>query len=463
MLFCETYLDYVYSGRGANFSNSEIATEGIKEIGAGIWKVIQNLLKKIIAWFKRILLNANYFKNAELDEQLSKDLIHVLKLCQPRTERNFGVIQNFYKYLSLLKNLGSENAYDANLGPVGIKLGVVSSNPMSSVAYTNLSDEIEKCYTDITDSIEATKRSEQFKRIQEDAYENKIIKQIPLGFITNDMKDSQKNSTKYEIELGKIENNVKKLKTTGREVHSVITDMASLLRKIVDYYTFRINLLSKYFEKAKASLKGTLNNIKDIKKKEGKSKTDTKPKIGIMKTKLFSSPDAAKEVAELYENARRAKTYEEYKEYHDKLSSILKSGNNIIFGVIASGLTVQWSEVKDSREKIPVEGRSLYHNGRAGLKELRPTWCTAFGELFPTPRVYVHIGVPLSRFGNKVNDTHSLAGIGSTYQITENIKTVYRDPEMGRTAAYIETTKPISIKLIANQQNDEEFDIDFSF
>ena len=88
--------------------------------------------------------------------------------------------------------------------------------------------------------------------------------------------------------------------------------------------------------------------------------------------------------------------------------------------------------------------------------------------LFPEPRVYVHIGVPLNRYGNKAVDEGS--GLFTReeipYVVVDNITEVYRDPEMGKTASYIKTTKPIKVKKLDinkfNSDRDQNIDLSFS-
>ena len=62
-------------------------------------------------------------------------------------------------------------------------------------------------------------------------------------------------------------------------------------------------------------------------------------------------------------------------------------------------------------------------------------------SLFSEPRAYFHVNVPLNRYGQKVDREH-------VYEVVENISVAYRDPEMGRTAVYVKTDKPIKVKEI---------------
>ena len=130
---CEGFYSFAYG-------SDDVATEGIKSLGKSIWITIKNVFKRIITWFKNILLNVNYFKNAELDEKMNKDLLTVLKLAQPRTEDNYKVL---VKYYNTFKKMGGDLNRKFNGSVTGV---AVSGNPIavSMFGMTNLTDEMNK-------------------------------------------------------------------------------------------------------------------------------------------------------------------------------------------------------------------------------------------------------------------------------------------------------------------------------
>jgi hypothetical protein len=138
-----------------------IAEEGSGNIGKSIWITIKNIFRKIVTWFKNLLLNINYFKNAQLDEQLNKDLISVLQVSQPRTELNFNVLQKFYTNYSRFKPLNTQID--------GKYTGIMYQNPRNpfdnSGRITDLQTEIEKSINDIDDATDAAKKSSEYERI----------------------------------------------------------------------------------------------------------------------------------------------------------------------------------------------------------------------------------------------------------------------------------------------------------
>lgn len=445
---CEGFYNLAYR-------SDDIASEGIKQIGKSVWITIKTIFKRIIVWFKNILLNVNYFKNAELDERMNKDLLTVLKLAQPRTEDNYKILVWYYNVFK---------RGDLNRKFNGTAVGVAASDV--DMTQTNLTDETNKSISDIDDSMNAAKNSEEYKRIEENKYADENLKLIPLSNIIPDMKKSQAACVQYNGYVEKIEN----LLSGTNNPDGVTKRIIVLLNKVVSYYTFRINLLTKYFTKAKASLKGTLNNIKGKNNEDSKTKTTTK--TGKAALKFTVTPEKMRVIKEEYNACLHAEAYSEYKPHYDKLATMLKLQGANIEGIQFSDNYVVVIAVKQKEGKIPVKGRTLYHTstGQTNLTELKPSFRTASGVLFPEPRVYVHIGVPLNRYGNTAVDEGPGFGIFRRreipYVVIDSISEVYRDPEMGRTASYIKTDKPIKIKKLDvnkfNSNRDKNIDLSFS-
>jgi preprotein translocase subunit Sss1 len=391
-------------------------------------------------------LNVNYFKNAELDDQMNKDLIKVLQICQPRTEINFKLIKTYYNVMRKY-----HTGYDRDIA--GQQFGIAPNDLKSFIpeSITNLETEIEKSHTDLEDAMNAATNSSEYKRIQEDNYENKNMKLIPLTQITQDMKSSQSSSTSFNNELNSLENIVSHMEKPDK----VTSKMLAFVRKAASYYTFRINLLTKYFTKAKASIQGTLNNIKERNNDEFKSKTNTSHESPKLKVKISLSNEKMERVKELYEKCKEVEKYSEYKPLYDELTTLLHLKGSTIEAVGFTGTTAIVMYVKNPDEKINVSGRTLYHtktkmdyldnNGR--LTEVKPTFRTMGGVLFPEPRIYVHVGVPLNRY----SDTLSKKDVA--HVVLDKIETVYRDPELGRTAVFIKTDKPIRVKPITPEES----------
>ena len=436
-----------------------IVEEGvnIKDIGKTIGITIKNIFNRIATWFRNIIVSINYFKNATLDAKMNADLLEVLRISQPRTEINFSLLPKFYNMLSLLKKDTSSKFDGASLGITGD--GIFASRE------TDLKHELFKSITDISESLKAAKSSEQMKRIEANSYKNENMQLIPLGNITSDLKKSNVNVTKFQGYLDKLQVSIDHANKAGAHVGEIGNQMITFLRKVIEYYTFRIKLLSKYLTHAKASLKGTLNNLKERNNENFKSRTSTKHE-SLRTTLKVKSNNEAIAIKELYAKATTATTYNEYKPVYEELlrKVNLPSGTNIEKIAVQDNRVVV-TYAKNPNEKIQIGSRKLYHSSPVGgLTKITPTFKTNAGVLFSEPRVYAHVNVPLDRYGNKAN-TKILFGENHVYEIQANISTAYRDPEMGRTAVYIKTDKEIPVKEI----NYEEFektkmkDINLSF
>ena len=435
----------------------------VKDIGKTIGVTIKNIFKRIVTWFRNVIVSINYFKNAELDTKMNADLLQVLRVSQPRTEINFSLLPKFYNLLSLIKQ--DPNTYEFD----GAALGVTGDNIFASRA-TNLKHELFKSITDITESLKAAKSSDEMKRIEANEYKNENVQVIPLGNITSDLKQSNTNATKFQGYLDKLENSIERARKANGSIGEVGNQMIVFLRKVIEYYTFRINLLSKYLTTAKASIKGTINNIKERNNADFKTKTKTNHN-SVSKKQTMKSPQEAKEIKALYEKIQSVKSYQEYKPLYDELTQKLNipSGSNVE-GVSVHENVVQYTYVKNSNEKVQIGGRKLYHiSYNDGLTQITPSFKTNAGVLFSEPRIYAHVNVPLDRYGNKIKENKGEFRLFDpntyVYELQGNISTAYRDPEMGRTAVFVKTDKPISVKKIDYKEFEKSKmkDIDLSF
>jgi hypothetical protein len=284
---------------------------------------------------------------------------------------------------------------------------------------------------------------------------------IPLTAITKDMKQSQTQSTNIQNQLDKLENLVSRM---GDNLDKTTKTMIVFLRKASSYFTFRISLLTIYFKKAKASIQGTINNIKEKNNDEFRSKSGTNNLYVTTRSLNISDPNKIAHIEELWSTCANTRFYnEEYKPAYDELSTLLNAkGDTLVPPLRVIGSTVSFRTVKNPNEKINVKGRTLYHTvmGQLVGSYIYPSFRTASGELFPEPRIYVHASVPLNRYANKPDGNHH-----RPYVIDEPISEAYRDPEMGRTAMFIKTDHPIKAKEIDIDQftKDTKDKVDLSF
>ena len=445
----ESFIDYCDS--------MVITTEAVnmKKIGKNIWDSIIRIFRKLATWFKNLLLNINYFKNAELSEKMNKDMLHVLQVSQARTEDIFKQIPLIHGILTLF----TRKAPETNTEFDGASLGVTGDGAHISRA-TTFKDQISRMMTDITENMDSAKESDAYKRLMKNEYDDNK-KLIPLSNIIPDMKKSNSGLTAAENSLSKMQNTLEKV-SDNPSASKVVNMISSFLNKVITYYNFRISLLSKYFTVAKASLKGLGNNISEIHDKNNKSNTSFKHNMKHKKVRL--SNDEYDECLRLYRDAQRSPkitTYEEYKPVYTRIIQLLKIKPMVIdelkFSNNDNTVTIVGADETNNTIHLS-KNQKLYHTSpNDNITSLNPRWRTPGGVLFPTPRIYFHTSVPLDRFGNKADTKHG----GNVYVLINNPSEAHVDKEMGLTAVYIETTSPLRVKKIDYKEFKQSKEIDF--
>jgi len=396
------------------------------------------LLKNVNTWYTNLLQNANYFANARLYDQLNKDLLTVLQISQARTENMFKTIPLIYKVLSVLSKMGM-GELDSH---EGITIGVSGSGGKVSKDI-NIKSQIHRLSTDITNNIKAAKSTKEYKRIMKNEYTGEI-KQIPLTNIIPDLKKSNSGLTFAENNLVKMKNELAHVKDNPKS-SEIVNQIITFFNKVAKYYTFRIGILSKYFKLAKASLLGTGRNLKEIVTGENNTRKSFKKSLS-MKLNIASEKDRDA-IKDVYEKAKKAETYSEYKPLYDELIKLLKIKPCAIEKISIDGAVVNIMAADETGNEMPfAKGQKLYHTSANGkLKKLDPRWKTPAGILFPTPRIYFHVNCPLDRFGNSVGSSNDKDCV---YELVKTPDTVHVDRELGSTAVYVETTTSLEVKKI---------------
>lgn len=426
-------------------NDTDIAIEGIgqkiKEIGKSIWATMKRILAKIITWFKNILLNINYFKTAKLDEKMNQDLMYCLKLAQPRTENyQFKVVPTMFSSARLYVQMSRKDS--SGEGTIdGAPFGVAAGNALARL--TTFKEQLFNAKNDVHETIDNVKKCEAYKRLTGDyKYENKNIKDIPLGNIISDMKKANTNITKFNGEVEKAESISMKMKNKYPKFSALSNSVASFFQSCVTFYSMRSQILMKYFNAAKASIGSIGSNIKEKVNKNNDPRNKTKhagAKFVIMRN------DVANKVKKLTRDANNAKTFKEYKPIHDEITRILKIPSTAtLYGVQAVGGKQVYLWVNQKKNEVTIDkNMRLYHtSNNDNITELEPRWKAGGGALFATPRVYFHISTPLNRYGNKVGSYDTV------YTPRSLPSKAVVDPEMGRTAVYVETERPIPVEKI---------------
>ena len=438
-----------------------IAEEGFKEIKEKAWQGIKNIWAKIVTWFKNILLNVNRFKNATLDSTQNSDMVKILKMSQVGTEKYFSLLNTYYKVSNILTKSDDGHMIEKNTMGEANEPSLFTPN-----TFTTIEDQARKIATEIRNALDGTKDSKEYKRFIENSYSNKDTKVIPLNNIVSELQLCNKMCTKFQGELSKIENCNKKV-LNAKKGEKLVSLIQSFLNHVVQYYTFRIEILTKFFTNAKASLKGTFNNIKEAVGDRQSIRNNRSWNL-IYTTIRVILGDKYEETKKLYNDALEAETYESYLPIYKKLVSNLKCSGRVIekceFNDTTKICTLML--VKDNPSKIPISpSQKLFHSddtrynlglhiqiGDPNIKELEPQWKTKSGTLFPEPRVYFHLNVPRNRYSGSKN-------MGVVFVAKNNPSEVYVDKEMGHTAVFVKTTKPIPVEKVDLEEFNKTMDI----
>lgn len=324
---------------------------------------------------------------------------------------------------------------------------------------------MKKTFEDLDNSKKAVEESDEYKRYTAGEYQEGKEVSVPLTNIIPDMKDSRKSLTECEIYLEKIENK-SDLVAKDDALQRSFNKITNLLKSLISYYQLRISLLSKFFTVAKASLNATIMNIKEMNNEDYMTRNANKNHDLV--TPIIKIVPNYEMVKEAYDNAIESNKNRDpngYVYWHDKLTSLLKISNNVVFNILhlkrqGSSARVALITYDDVHNKVLVTGRNLYHvqkirNGKTGemnpvLKELTPSGYSLGGIFYPKPRVYLHIGYPLDRAGKMIGTFLASKNPNDwrVYIVSENIPEVYNDTEMGRTACYVETTGGVPVKVL---------------
>lgn len=448
-------------------NNFDLLNEAsLKEIGKNIWGVLLRIFRKLKVMFENLISNINLFKEININKQKSDDLFAVLKLLNLKTEDDGA------KYLAILFRIQSKLKNDVTDAMDSKLIGIQNSVPGKST----FDHEILIHTKDIDDAIESAEKSKEYERIKANEYKEENLQKIPTVNINSDMKKSKSNLVNYINELEKQENFNNKIE--NEEVKSLSGKLITFLKKIINYYKFRVQLLTEFFKHAKVSISAVGKNIKEISK--GEFATLAKNNKNIKQfIKKFNSDDVSK-LEELYNKMKEAnsdKNYSEYSKLHEKACDILGISSNSTFTSIYKIIDNNeklygFNVVPNKNPEINVGTRKLYHHSYEEHDDILKTGLlpNAIGNgngkmdkiYYPEPRVYFHLSVPKDKGNLKIGGQYvpGFFGIGITtidkytkgvvYELGDASKfKVYQDPEYGKsTACYIVSDKPIPVKQI---------------
>lgn len=408
------------------------AEEGLKDIGKSLWSGIRAGIFKIRKWFSGVLQNLNRFKYAVLDSVLNSDIINVLKMSQPRTELNFKPIQMYYKLFSIFKkDNGKVNRF---------AVGEIYEHRGFSEDFDNL---VKRSAIDTNRAIESAKKSKEYKRIQKNAYTNENLSEIPLSSIQADLTKCNNMMAAMEKECDKIDKMTQK---ENSRQSSLSSKMRMFMKTVISYCTFKIGVIGRYLRYAKLSIKGKL-----FKKKNDNVKTSVDLKYHIPKIKKSIDKDNYPILKSAIEKMKSAETYVEYKPQYDIVTKGLNIENHVIKHISCNDEThsITVASIKDDGDEIMTANAKFYHSSdNPSLKQLLPFFKSKSNTtFFPTPRIYLHLNTPANRLGSSIQNSEE-KGDTILYEITQKIPKCYVDREIGKTAVFVTTDKPLKIKKI---------------
>lgn len=417
--------------------NYDIADEGLQDIARAAkkaWENIRGVFNKIRTFVKSLSHNVNYFKNATLPKKLSEDIQLLLQNLAPRREY-------INKLFPLLMSAATKK--------------LVLNDHLSNDPMRDFEGQIKMSIHDVHVSVKDAIDSVAYKRLQSMDYDFTQMEKIPLNSVVSKMKQLEMDITSYENMIRKVNINIENPK--DEQEKSISSKLKKLYNALIINMELRCRLLLIYFKKAKASLKGTLNNIKNRKTKLAVSRDYTANKNKFKQHTKFYKKDLSE-----FE-------FKKFKELDAKISALnneLDKYDEYVECVkeICTLMGISWSKDKvvlyDSPNKNPgkvkfscindkgrvrklLDNTKLYHTSTdPNLKQLTPRYYFHSGDLlrrlWPTPRVYFAIGTPISNDGNVGRDK-------TLYTPKNPITDVYIDEEMGGTAVYVKSDNPIQI------------------
>ena len=445
----------------------QIVSEANKII-SNIWNKLKQIFQKAKVIFSNLLMNVAKLKSTKMPKQMCDDLVKVLQVLQPRTLVGTKELINYYK--KAVKG----NYTDKEVSDDKIKR---NSGLKGYAMDTSVEFEIDKSTVDITESIDAIKKMEEYSRLQENNYSDDNAIEVPLTKITSDMQDAKANCFDFESHLSDIQN-----LSTKAENEELNNKVIKFCKKIIEYYHLRINLLTKFFNNAKFSIKNISGMIKNkaIETKLSTNRNIMKIKVKLGRDKTNQVKNNLRKLLEL----NKSEQYKEYESVHSDTCKILGIPEKVTFMCAYPSQEIESVDdvallvfyYKNDYTEIPVGGRPLYHHSTSkdSLSELKPTaignWDATF---YPEPRVYFHMNVILNKAAKNI-DTKEEFEVGwvekdadgniidsgtetrlermfdnnKIYKCDTKVDYVYKDTEMGNTGTFVISEKPIKVKEI---------------
>lgn len=423
---------------------------------SSIWIGIRTAFKKILQFFKNLLMNINYFKTAQLPSQKSKDIITLVQNLTPRYDIMNKMFMLIYRVVSM------------------------EATQNNGKSYEKIYSDIDQTMDDVNEIISTAKTSPEYKRIEDDNYDEKTNSIVPLSNIITEMKKSQNDLIKYDANAQKMQ--IAETDATTEYGKKAAGKCRQLFISLCEIYRMKISLLKIFFEHAKVSMSAVGKNISEKKNKDydpsrnyssGKNFIEMLIKRGASIKRIKLTPEQENRLKELDKIVMDSKNdlsrYNDYYRAYTELCKMFGIGTNVVLvygipgqetGVLPKakdGETVIMVMTEDPKPMKLLSNTQLFHTSSDGnLTELTGRFFhTSLGvrRLWNTPRVYFSIGHAIAKDGSKYNGVDPMARYeGSSsrslynYTPVNHISSVNRDVEMGTgSAVYVESTSPIKV------------------
>ena len=425
--------------------NQIIENNGILNEGffGNLFAPLINGIKNIIKNTKRSMMKLN---NAKISKQMNDDLFTVLKILQMRTEKGTQYLGAFYLKL-LDDNYSPANTY--------FKDEMINRNTSIEAEQwdTDLNHEINKSYIDATENIKAVKASREYKRIQENKYDDKNLETIPLKYIMKDIEYCESDLNQFNDQLDKI-NKVNTTKFTNAD-KKLYSDMIMYLRLMIYIVSLRMSILNKFLDNAEIKIMNFFKS-RDVDSKYAPWDYINRNEwlIADVTEAIYGKGEGSltklNNLLTMLTNFNKTKEFKKYMSTHAVLLNMLglpkKSTIMSLFGEEGKNVRTYYARfIINDYDSIQVANRPLYHMSEIhNLKQINPTCIGNWGKTYyPEPRVYAHINVPLDKMGKKIGSVYEKNYV---YRVLDAPKVVYRDPALAATAIFFSTEKPVKVK-----------------
>ena len=424
-------------------------------------KSTNNIIKRFGSCAKSLLSDIDSFVIAvdkisgiKINKKKFEDAIVILNLMRPNT---------LHGSLEILKYFIDNASSDTNLTK-NISIFLFGRQLSDSPKYeykTTLLFEIIKTIKDLQDCKKACSKSSCYKRFFKNSYTTADDIVVDASNIILEYQESKEFLNDYVKLNSKISKIIDNKKNQSKNFITISSKIITLLDLILKYYSDRLNILNTLLSKA------TDDDIV-INKDEYKIKVDISNKL-IETKEIQLSMNETKHLFGILEkmvDLDNKKKFAEYKKLYKIAAKTLGISPKYSFTINSNTIKISNNTARfsliylaENYRRIDIKNKTLYHTSSfPNLDKIKPCCYSKDIQLFtPSPRIYFHISFPLDKYGREVNknindlkqrfkgedfDDFKLY----VYEIENNLTYAYIDSDLGYTAAFIETDKPIKIK-----------------